>query len=110
MINITNLIDDQKCYETVHLLRWKEGVNCPNCNSPDVKKNGKHNNSEFRQRYSCHTCEFRFDDLTRTIFEGSHISLKKWILCSYFMGLNLSNSQISQELEINIGWCHKSVG
>src|SRR5215468_5360754 len=43
----------------------------------------------------------RFDDLTDTIFAGHHQSLKVWILCLYFMGLNLSNEQIAHELSIN---------
>jgi hypothetical protein len=32
------------------------------------------------------------DDLTDTIFAGHHQPLKVWILCLYFMGLNLSHS------------------
>ena len=38
----------------------------------------------------------RFDDLTETIFAGHHQPLRVWILCLYFMGLNLSNVQIAQ--------------
>ncbi len=34
-------------------------------------------------------------------FSGHHQPLKVWILCLYFMGLNLSNSQIAQELDLN---------
>ncbi len=43
----------------------------------------------------------RFDDLTGTVFSGHHQPLKVWILCLYFMGLNLSNIQIAQELDLN---------
>ena len=43
----------------------------------------------------------RFDDLTNTIFAGHHQPLKIWILCLYFMGLNLSNRQIAHELDLN---------
>lgn len=42
-----------------------------------------------------------FDDLTGTIFSGSNKSLKVWIVCLYLMGLNLSNAQISSELDIS---------
>ena len=31
----------------------------------------------------------------------SILSLKVWVLCLYFMGLNLSNEQIAHELSIN---------
>ena len=32
---------------------------------------------------------------------GHHQPLRVWILCLYFMGLNLSNAQIAQELGLN---------
>ncbi len=54
-----------------------------------------------RQRYECRDCLKQFDDLTGTIFAGRHQGLKVWMLCLYFMGLNLSNRQIADELELN---------
>jgi hypothetical protein len=33
MINLQNLIDDAKCYETVRELRWPEGVRCSHFDS-----------------------------------------------------------------------------
>ncbi len=54
-----------------------------------------------RQRYQCKTCGCRFDDLTGTILAGHHQPLRTWVLCLYFMGLNLSNQQIAQELDLN---------
>jgi hypothetical protein len=41
-------------------------------------------------------------DLTDTIFAGHHPPLKVWILCLYFMGLNVSNEQIAHELALNV--------
>ena len=41
------------------------------------------------------------NDLTDTVFAGHHQPLKVWILCLYFMGLNLSNEQIAHELALN---------
>lgn len=40
-------------------------------------------------------------DLSETILAGHHQPLRVWILCLYLMGLNLSNHQISQELDLN---------
>ena len=59
-----------------------------------------------RQRYRCTDCECEFDDLTETIFAGHHQPLRVWILCLYFMGLNLSNLQIAQELELDADSAH----
>ena len=102
-VNITKLIDDVQCYQTVRELRWPDGVQCPSCESTQVIKRGFDDTEPARQRYECHDCDTRFDDLTDTIFTGHHQPLKVWILCLYFMGLNLSNEQIAHELSINEG-------
>lgn len=101
MLSIQDLIDDAKCYETVRDLRWPEGVRCPHCDNTLVNKRGFHNTEKHRQRYTCQQCGTNFDDLTETIFEGHQQPLKVWVICLYFMGLNLSNQQIAAELNLN---------
>ena len=54
-----------------------------------------------RQRYRCKDCGARFDDLTGTVLAGHHQPLRVWVLCLYFMGLNLLNQQIAKELKLN---------
>ncbi len=44
----------------------------------------------------------RFDDLTSTVLAGHHQPLQVWVLCLYFMSLNLSNRQIAAELDLCI--------
>jgi len=101
MLRIQNLIDDAKCYEAIRELRWPDGVQCPHCFHTDIIKRGFDETEPHRQRYSCHHCGRRFDDLSKTVFSGHHQPLKVWILCLYLMGLNLSNQQIAQELSLN---------
>lgn len=101
MINLPNLIDDAKCFQTVRELRWPDGVACPHCTSKEVVKDGKDDTEPHRQRYECRACGRRFDDLTATIFAGHHRPLRTWILCLYYMGLNLSGLQIAKELDMN---------
>ena len=55
----------------------------------------------MRKSYHCERCHRRFDDLTGTVLAGRHQPLRVWILCLYFMGLNLSNAQIAQALGVN---------
>ena len=100
-VNIKNLVDDGQCYQTVRDLRWPDGVECPSCESKHVVKRGVDDTELARQRYECHDCHTRCDDLTDTIFAGHHQPLKVWILCLYFMGLNVSNEQIAHELAVN---------
>ena len=101
MVNIQDLFDDAKCYQTIREMRWPDGVTCPRCSSESVIKNGRDDTQPDRQRYECRGCRQRFDDRTDTIFAGHHQPLRVWILCLYFMGLNLSNEQIGQELDLN---------
>jgi transposase-like protein len=101
MLNIQSLIDDAKCFGTVRAMRWPNGVRCPDCGSAEVAKDGRDETQPERQRYKCHGCRKRFDDLSGTIFAGHHQPLRVWVLCLYFMGLNLSNEQIAQELGID---------
>ena len=101
-VNIKHLIDDGQCYQTVRELRWPDGIACPSCESRQVIKRGFDDTEPARQRYECHDCHTRFDDLTDTIFAGHHQPLKVWMLCLYFMGLNVSNEQITQELDVDL--------
>jgi len=67
------------------------------CGSGTVIRDGCDNT----QRYRCKACSGRFDDLTGTVLAGHHQPLRVWVLCLYFMGLNLSNRQIALELGLD---------
>jgi transposase-like protein len=101
MLNIQDLIDDAQCYETVRTMRWPDGVTCLHCASDSVIKNGRDDTQPHRQRYECHACRRRFDDLTGTLFADHRQPLRTWIPCFYLMGLNRSTLQIAKELALN---------
>ncbi|MEZ4683688.1 MAG: transposase [Caldilineaceae bacterium] len=101
MIKIQEVVDDAKCYEQVRALRWPVRVLCPHCGSHKIKKRGFHSGQRASATVSLPGCKKHFDDLSKTPLEGRHQPLKVWLLCLYFKGLNLSNRQIAQELELN---------
>jgi transposase-like protein len=101
MINLQNLLDDAKCYDELRQLRWPEGVLCPHCEASLITKQGHDTTQPARQKYRCGACLRYFDDLTGTVLAGHHQPLETWILCLYFIGLNLSNAQIAEELGLN---------
>ena len=101
MVKIQDIIDDEKCFEIIREKRWPDEVCCCRCGSKNTICNGHHKSQSFRKQYVCKDCDKHFDDLTDTIFMGSHIALKLWIICSYLMGLNQSNKQISKELDLS---------
>jgi transposase-like protein len=96
------LIDDARCYELVRQHRWPDGVRCPHCEGAKVARDGRDDSQPHRQRYRCAACGARFDDLTGTVLAGHHQPLRVWVLCLYLMGLNLSNRQIAQELDLGV--------
>jgi transposase-like protein len=55
MVNIQDLIDDAKGYETIRTMRWPEGVTCPPCSSAVILKNGRDETQPHRQRYTIRT-------------------------------------------------------
>jgi len=101
LINLPGLIDDAKCFALVRQHRWPEGARCPACDSGAVIRDGCDDTQPCRQRYRCKACSGRFDDLTGTVLAGHHQPLRVWVLCLYFMGLNLSNRQIALELGLD---------
>jgi transposase-like protein len=102
LVNLPSLIDDAKCYELVRQHRWPDGARCPHCDSVGVARDGRDDAQPHRQRYRCTACGRRFDDLTGTVLAGHHQPLRVWVLCLYFMGLNLSNRQIAKELDLTV--------
>jgi len=101
LVNLSGLLDDAKCFAFVRQHRWPEGVRCPGCDSGAVIRDGCDDTQPHRQRYRCKVCTSRFDDLTGTVLAGHHQPLRVWVLCLYFMGLNLSNRQIAMELGLS---------
>lgn len=100
-LNLLHLIDDEKCYDAIRQKRWPNGVTCPHCNDSSITKQGRDTTQPARRKYRCSSCLRYFDDLTGTILAGRHQTLQVWVLCMYFMGLNLSNEQIAKELCLN---------
>ncbi len=98
LVDLSGLMDDAKCFALVRQHRWPEGVCCPRCDSSLVIRDGCDDTQPHRQRYRCKACASRFDDLTDTVLAGHHQPLRIWVLCLYFMGLNLSDRQIAGEL------------
>ncbi len=101
LVNLSGLLEDAKCFALVRQHRWPEGVRCPVCDNGAVIRDGHDDAQPCRQRYRCKACSGRFDDLTGTALAGHHQPLRVWVLCLYFMGLNLSNRQIALELGLD---------
>lgn len=56
------------------ILKDKEVLCCPKCNSININKNGKY---KGRQNYICSDCNKKFKNLTNTIFHHTHLTYKQ---------------------------------
>ena len=110
--NLVELIDryncDDKCRDTLELLRWPTGVCCTRCGDTDVNELEKHN------RWHCRGCGYQFSVTSGTIMHDSHLPLRKWFLAIYLMvesRKGMSANQLKRTLGVNYrtAWylCHR---
>lgn len=102
MFKIIDVMSELECYKKLRKIRWPDSqIQCPRCSSTDCSTVGRSTEENPNQRYRCEACGRYFNDLSDTLFQSSNVSLKSWMCCLYLMGLNSSNRQIAQELEIS---------
>ena len=110
--NLVELIDryncDDKCRDTLELLRWPTGVCCTRCSDTDVNELEKHN------RWHCRACGYQFSVTSGTIMHDSYLPLRKWFLAIYLMcesRKGMSANQLKRTLGIayRTAWylCHR---
>jgi len=94
------LSTEAKCIEFFINLRWKDGVECPHCQSKKIytlknRKSFRCGNAECRETFSIRT---------GTVMEASNISIKKWILAIYLATSNkkgISSPQLAKHIGIS---------
>ena len=110
--NLVDLIDryncDDRCRDTLEMLRWPTGVCCTRCGDMDVYELVKHN------RWRCRGCNYQFSVTSQTIMHDSHLPLRKWFLAIYLMvesRKGMSANQLKRTLGVNYrtAWylCHR---
>ena len=72
-----SLPDTEEYLQALRRSRWPDGIRCPNCDSTDTIKKGT--TSKDAQRYKCHTCERKFNDLTGTLFADHQLSIPEMV-------------------------------
>ncbi len=96
---ISDLIDEAKCYEQLRALKWKNGIECLECGSLDVRKNGHDKGMEYRQRYVCKNCNKSFTDISDTVIASNHVPIQKWMIC-WLLKENMSNKEMAKALAL----------
>ncbi len=80
---------DEKARQYLEEIRWPNGVVCPHCKNADHKRIWEiKENPEKKIRaglYHCAECGKQFTVTVGTIFEDSHIPLRKWLVAWYLL-------------------------
>lgn len=73
---VDTIPDEDAAREFVRKARWRDGVVCPTCKGLDVLW------MEAKCKWLCRNlwCHRQFSDRTGTLFEYSHIPLRKWLI------------------------------
>src|ERR1700758_2280495 len=90
---------EENCRKYFESIRWKDGIECPHCLNREKKI------YRFKKEfaYKCPVCKKQFSLTKGTLFERTHIGLKKWFTVIYqFLShkKGVSSHQLSRDLGI----------
>jgi transposase-like protein len=97
------LPDDKACREYLEEKLWNGTPTCTHCGTVDEKAMRLTVKGEFKGMYKCRSCRERFTVTLKTMFEGSHIGLRKWFIAIYIFSLHkkgVSSHQLASDLGI----------
>ena len=90
---------DEAAREHLEAVRWQGKVRCPVCESDHIY----HRKAPKLGFYDCRECQEHFTVRTGTVFERSHIPLRKWIYAIYQLltaRKGISSLQLSKEIGV----------
>jgi transposase-like protein len=111
-MNLVKLVNqfhsEDTCREYLEELRWPDGVQCPRCESKNIR------NSYTRNQYDCGSCGYQFSVTSGTILHDTHLPLNKWMMAVYLMieaRKGVSALQLKRTLDVayKTAWylCHR---
>ncbi len=111
-MNLVRLVErfgsEDRCRAYLEVLRWPEGVRCPDCGSDSISR------ISTRNQYDCNGCRSRFSVKSGTVFHDSHLPLWKWFLATYLITESrkgISANQLKRTLGVSYktAWylCHR---
>ena len=80
---------DDKAREYLETIRWPNGPVCPHCQNAEKAKIWKIEANPAKKvragLYQCGACNGQFTVTVGTIYEDSHIPLRKWLVAWYML-------------------------
>ena len=100
---LANFSTDEKAREYLETWLWPNGPTCPRCQSNDPKCVYKMHGATVRQGlHNCRNCKRQFTVTVGTIFEDSHIPIRKWLV-AWFMISSFKKGFSSLQLQRILG-------
>ena len=97
---------DETAREYWEAIHWPHGPVCPHCKNADAKRIWKVTPNEKKKiragLYLCAECNKQFTATIGTIFEDSHIPLRKWLV-AWYMLCSSKKGISSLQLKRNLG-------
>ena len=96
--------DETRAIAHLEALRWPEGILCPHCASRRVHRMGGRTQAGM---FLCNACRGKFTVRTGTVFQRSHIPIRKWLLATHLMAAS-EKGVSAQHLHRTLGISGKS--
>ena len=104
LIKMIEVLDtEDRCREYLEELRWGDEPICPHCGCKRTNHYKLNQKGRFKGLYKCKDCRERFTVKVGTMFEGSHISLKKWFIAIYIFSSHkkgISSAQLHKDINV----------
>lgn len=100
---IDTLHTEEDCRQYLEDMRWGGEPICPHCGSISKNHYKLTQNGKFKGLHKCKDCRERFTVTQGTMFEGSHVPLKKWFYAIYlFLGhkKGISSVQLAKDIQV----------
>ena len=102
---LDSLQSEEDCREFLEAIRWDGGSApiCPHCGSQSKEHYKLTNGGQYRGLHKCKDCNKRFTVTVGTMFEGSHISLRKWFAAIYMFLAHkkgISSMQLHKDIAV----------
>lgn len=88
--------DDDKCFDYLYNLRWKDGYRCPRCNCDEMWE-------VSRYKYKCKNCQYQTTVTSGTLLQDTHVPITKWFKSIWYVsekGCDASAVELQEILSI----------
>ena len=100
---LDTLHTEEDCRQYLEDMRWGGEPVCPHCGSISKHHYKLTQNGKFKGLYKCKDCRERFTVTQGTMFEGSHVPLKKWFYAIYLFLAHkkgISSVQLAKDIHV----------